>query len=498
MQMQFRKNLLGCLQRIKGEVQTQEETQELRLTEDMPDIGSVLGAWGQTLVRGKEWHSGGMEVSCGVMVWVLYQPEDGGEPRIVEAWIPFQFKWELPPADRDGRICVSCLLRSVDARVTSARKLMLRATVSALGEAWMPAQTEVSVPEEVPEDIHLLKRTYPMMLPREVGEKTFSMDEELTLPSSAPKLEKLLRFSLQPELIEHKVLSGKVAFRGAALLHILYNSDDGALHSWDFELPMAQYAELEQEYEQDATARVSLAVTSLELDSDPEGRLHLQAGLTGQYVIADRTDLELVEDGYSTGRNVTVHKEELVLPVILEEQVQTVHGEQTVSVESSRVVDVAFYPEQPRLVRSGDTVTAELGGQFQMLCYDNSGVLKGSASRWNGTWSEPAHPDCQIQLLGAPSGLPQAVTGSETTMKADTVLYAQTTAARGLPMVTGLEIGELQTPDPERPSLILRRAGNHTLWEIAKETGSTEEAIRRINHLEDEPEGDRMLLIPIA
>ncbi len=498
MQMQFRKNLLDCLQRIKGEVQTQEETQELRLTEDMPDIGSVLGAWGQTLVRGKEWRSGGMEVSCGVMAWVLYQPEDGGEPRIVEAWIPFQFKWELPPTDRDGRICVSCLLRSVDVRVTSARKLMLRATVSALGEAWICGQTEIFTADEVPEDVYLCTRTYPVMLPREVGEKTFSMDEELTLPSSAPKLEKLLRFSLQPELIDHKVLSGKVAFRGAAVVHILYQSDDGALHSWDFELPMAQFAELEQEYEQDATARVNLAVTSLEMDSDPEGRLRLQAGLTGQYVIADRTNLELVEDGYSTGRAVTVHKEELILPVILEEQIQTVHGEQTVSAESSRVADVAFYPDQPRLVRSGDTVTGDLGGLFQMLYYDNNGLLKGNTARWNGNWSETAHPDCQTQLLVAPSGLPQAVTGSETTLKADTLLYAQTIAARGLSMVTGLELGELQPPDPERPSLILRRAGNHTLWEIAKQTGSTEEAIRRLNQLEDEPEEDRMLLIPIA
>ena len=54
MQVQFHKKSLSCLQRLKAEVQTQEETQELRLTEDMPDIGCVLGAWGQTLVRSKE------------------------------------------------------------------------------------------------------------------------------------------------------------------------------------------------------------------------------------------------------------------------------------------------------------------------------------------------------------------------------------------------------------------------------------------------------------
>lgn len=497
MQMQFRKNQLDCLQQLKGELQTQEQTQELRLTDDMPDIGSILGAWGQVLVRGKEWNSGSMEASCGVMAWVLYQPEDDSGARMVEAWIPFQFKWDLPPTDRDGRICVSCLLRSVDARVTSARKLMLRATVSALGEAWTAGKREVCIPDELPEDIHLLKSTYPVMLPREAGEKAFALDEELTLPGSAPKMEKLLRFSLQPELIDQKVLSGKVAFRGAALLHILYKTDDGSLHSWDFELPFAQYSELEQDYEQEATANVDIAVTSLDLDADPEGRLHLQAGLTGQYLIADRTNLELVEDAYSTARNVTVHKEELSLPVILETQQQTIHGEQTVPVESSRVADVAFYPDAPRLNHTGDSVSAELNGQFQLLSYDTGGILHGSAPKWHGSWSVPADPDSKLRLTAIPSGTSQASAGNETTLKADMLLHILTTTARGIPMVTGVETGELLPMNAERPSLILRKAGKDTLWEIAKAAGSTEEAIRRANHLEDEPREDQMLLIPV-
>ncbi len=497
MQMQFRKKQLDCLQQLKEELQTQEQTQELRLTEEMPDIGSILGAWGQVLVRGKEWNRDSMEVSCGVMAWVLYQPEDDSEPNMVEAWIPFQFKWDLPPTDRDGRICVSCLLRGVDARVTSARKLMLRATVSALGEAWTAGQREACIPDELPEDIHLLKRTYPVLLPQEAGEKAFALDEELTLPGSAPKMVKLLRFSLQPELIDQKVLSGKVAFRGAALLHILYKTDDGSLHSWDFELPFAQYSELERDYEQEATANVDIAVTSLDLDADPEGRLHLQAGLTGQYLIADRADLELVEDAYSTARNVTVYKEELSLPVILESQLQTVHGEQTATLESSRVADVAFYPDYPRLSRTGDSVSGELNGQFQLLCYDTGGVLHGSAPKWHGSWSIPADPDSKLRLMITPSGMSQATAGNETSLKADMLLHILTTTARGIPMVTGIETGELQPLSTDRPSLILRKAGKDTLWEIAKAAGSTEDAIRRANHLEDDPREDQMLLIPV-
>jgi hypothetical protein len=64
-------------------------------------------------------------------------------------------------------------------------------------------------------------------------------------------------------------------------------------------------------------------------------------------------------------------------------------------------------------------------------------------------------------------------------------------------MVTGLEIGEINAADPGRPSLILRRAGNDSLWDIAKSSGSTMDAIRKANALEEEPNPAQMLLIPI-
>ena len=71
-----------------------EETQEVRLPESMPDIGRVIAAWGQPVLRGKQWRSGHIGLNGGVMVWVLYAPEDGSEPRRLESWIPFDARVE--------------------------------------------------------------------------------------------------------------------------------------------------------------------------------------------------------------------------------------------------------------------------------------------------------------------------------------------------------------------------------------------------------------------
>ena len=141
--MQFDETQIQCLRRVVRQVQTQELTQEIRLTDGMPDVGRVIASWGQPIIRGKEWRSGGMQVSGGVMTWTLYMPEDGSMPQTIQAWLPFQGKWAFPDSHQEGVIRVDCLMRSVDARTLSARKLMVRANVGILGQAMEPTTTDI-------------------------------------------------------------------------------------------------------------------------------------------------------------------------------------------------------------------------------------------------------------------------------------------------------------------------------------------------------------------
>ena len=92
MEIAFQKAEFPCLTAAVNEVQNSEQTQELRLPDGMPDVGKVLCAWGQTILRGKEWRSDSLTVSGGMLIWVLYTPEDGSECRIVDGWLPFQLR----------------------------------------------------------------------------------------------------------------------------------------------------------------------------------------------------------------------------------------------------------------------------------------------------------------------------------------------------------------------------------------------------------------------
>lgn len=181
MEIEFQKAELPCLTAVVNEIQNGEQTQELRLPDDMPDVGKVLCAWGQTILRGKEWRADCLTVSGGTLMWVLYAPEDGSENRIVEGWLPFQLRWQLPGDTPEGTVRVTALTRFADARSVSPRKLMLRAGIGVLAQGWIPGTLQRWQSGTVPQPVELLTRRYPLRLPREAGEKLFSMDEELNL-----------------------------------------------------------------------------------------------------------------------------------------------------------------------------------------------------------------------------------------------------------------------------------------------------------------------------
>lgn len=495
MEIGFQKKEFPCLTAAVNEVQNAEQTQELRLPDGMPDVGKVLCAWGQTILRGKEWRSDSLTVSGGMLMWVLYAPEDGSECRIVDGWLPFQMRWQLPPELPEGSIRVAPLTRFADARSVSPRKLMLRAGIGVLAQGWIPTKLERWESGTVPEQVELLTRRYPIRLPREAGEKQFSMEEELRL---GEPMDGILYYTLRPDILEQKVLGGKIAFRGNGNLHILGRNGAGAVISQDFQLPFSQFAELHESYDPDAQADVICAVTNLEVEQT-EGALWVRCTIAAQYLVDQTTLVETVADAYAPGRELNMETKTLEAPAILEKRTETVSSEANLQMDGVQADDILFLPDFPRQYREEGGIALEIPGTVQLLCQGPDGALRAVSSRWEGKLTRPTGEDTALTALPATPPAPQmTVSGGKATLRAELPLSLTTTGGQGIPMVTALALGEDTQPDPQRPSLILRRAGTDSLWELAKATGSTVAAIRCVNKLQDEPGPNQILLIPVS
>lgn len=498
MELQFKQYQKNCLESVVQDIRNMELTQEIRLPDGMPDIGQILCAWGQTVLRGKEWRRDSVSFSGGMMVWVLYAPEDGTEAACMEGWIPFQMRWELPEDCGEGTVRIQCIPRFVDARSVSARKIMVRAGVGAQAEAYVPKTITLWESESSCDGLELLQTQWPLRLPVEAGEKSFLLDEEAELTDGETRAEKILSFRLDPKVAEKRVLGNKLVFRGTGALHILCRCTDGQLRSWDLEFPFSQFAQLQEEYGTDAQCDVVVSPTGLEPELGETGRLHFKGGMTAQYLVTDRYPITAAQDAYSPHREVKLQMEQVEIPVVLENRREPIIAEQSIPAEVERLVEVGFLPDFPRQRPTEDGIELEMPGQLQALYYGTDGRLRAGTARWEGKLKIHADEKTRLRIMPEMAEPPRISEHSGKIAAACRVPMDITAVTeQTIPMIRGVELAEPRKKDPERPSLILRRAGEERLWDIAKSSGATVESIRRINGLAAEPAPNQLLMIPI-
>lgn len=499
MELPFEKKVCRYWKQKLYTLHNQELTQELRLPDGMPDVGRVISTWGQVILRGKDWSERNIGIQGGIMVWVLYQPEGDAGLQRLESWIPFRSRIDLPGGDSDGSIRVQTLLRSLDARILSTRKLMLRCALGLLVQALVPEQAEISVPGELPEDVEVLRNTYPMLLTVESGEKRFELDEELEIPGLLSPVKSLVYFQLEPELADQKVLGSKAVFHGIGNLHVLYWNEEERLCCHDFQIPFGQYLDLDGEYEEDAAIRNLLCVTALELDLEEDGILHLRCGMVSQYTVQARSVLDLVEDAYSPCRDVEMTYDTLTIPAILDTAMYTMELSGSVSGRDEVMTDSSFRLNFPEVRRQADVIDVTQEGTFDLLLNTQEDQLQGKSVNASEKKELSAHSTTDTIAFSWRKGS-VSCRREGTDWRADTQMVLDISAinTQSIPMVTSMKLGQERAPDPDQPGVIIRRKGKgERLWDLAKRFGSTVGAIQKINQLDTEPEDDRLLLIPV-
>lgn len=498
MELQFDKTIYKSLHKVVSQVLDQELTQEIRLPDSMPDIGRVLGSWGQIVLRSKEWFGNSIGISGGVMAWILYVPENGIQAMSFETWIPFQMKWDITETKRDGSICVLPLVKSLDSRTISARKFMLRANISVQCEAYEPTETTVYHNDQLPDDIQILKESYPLQIPVEAGEKSFQIDDELSLPTKLTDTEKLCYYDIRPQITETKILGDKLLFRGKANLHGTYFGESGIIQPLDQELTFSQYTQLDNEYGTNADALTCPVVTGIEIDITAE-RPMIKINLSAQYVIYDTKVLEITEDAYSISREVKPEIGTLCLLSKLDRIEKNVELSQKINTQTKEILDSVWYPTHAEKHQNGAVMEIVQSGVFQVLYLDMDGNMQGCSLPAKQTWELLSNPQNGVDVYSFSDPKPRVVGGGEeAAITVGMGIQAIVSSENGLQMVSTLEIGETKAADPTKPSFIVRKIGNNRIWDIAKQYGAKVSDIIPQNSIDDGTNDDRVILIPVC
>lgn len=503
MELSFEKKQVSYLKRILQKVQEQEELSETVVPDSYPDILSVIDAYAEPMIRGKECREGGVIVSGAVQGGILYLPDDHSFARHLDFYIPFSIKADAPALTEHSQVQCSVRVRTVDGSAVNSRKAMLRVSLECMISAFEETTETFSVLQDVPDCLEIRQAAYEIQLPLETAEKSFSMQDTLEIPMDLPPIDHICRIGNRIMVRDQKLVGNKAVFKGTVECSMLYLGEDAQYHTCHKSMPFSQYCELQHEFDRELLELLPvLTGCNWETSGGAESReVHITINLLVQCIVFGCKKLEFVEDAYCIGGTLTPEWTDYQFDSCLDHETyhQVLRKIQDQSFE--KILDTSVYTGYPRSEINNGIARITTPIQIHLLGYGEEKELSAVYFKTEDVKELSSNEDCKIlpnlSFIGNPESLITA-TGTETTC--ELCLTVSCYAAQCFKQLTGSTLELNNSTEGDRPSLILKSVTEGTsLWQIAKQYGTREEAIRMANHL-DIPVLDHTqnILIPIA
>ena len=498
MQIEFQEKPVGCLQEQAVEVLYQEETAELIVPDVYPDVQDVVDVSAVCCVRDQEILSGSMTASGAFQAVILFTAEGTGEVCVQEAYLPFFAKLNREEIQADSRGCTEVRIRSADARILNSRKILIRVSYAVRLSVYGPCEITAGT-ASCTEDVQLLRTEAEMTVPVAVGEKVSTFSEPIELPALSGPVRRIAKTVPVLQMLEQRLTDGKAVWRGILQLHLLCLLESGELSGTELQIPVSQYVELGQEFE-DGSVRMQVSLTEFQVEADTQGSYLVTVGMRLQAVLWQKKHLELIEDGYCIGHRFQAEYDSIRLRQLLDEPTAAAAVEVALRGHVQKTVDCTAWVDFPVCKRSIDEIAITSVVTMHALYYDEKGKLCGETVRGEDSvrFALCDGAVCYADTDAADSC--SLSTGSDcSTLGCKITVGARCFGERTVLAMREATVGEEDPDWKERPSLIVcRTAGTERLWDLAKRSGSTVRAIQEANGLDaGEVQEQALLLIPV-
>lgn len=498
-EISFEGKSLKYYKRVFDASLSREETMEIIVPDTMPDAAAVIDTDGVVLLKSKE-AAGGKIIITGVSeVCVIYRPEDGSGPRKMNVELAFSVTGDCPEMTNMGRICASCRLVSAEARIINSRKVLVKTDVCVMVTAYVQQQLGYcsGMMPAKGGGLQLLEKKMSLNTVADVTEKTFSIREDFTLPSSKPPLGTVLKSRLRLTLEEASNLGSKLIVKGSACLVLVYaSSNEGEIASAEFKTPYSAIMELDWD-DTNMSFDTQLMPTGYSLTENSSGGLSLELSAVAQVSVWRKTDITYISDAYSTDFETELKTEAANIEMLQEKSQQ--NDTLRLMAEAPKPIKTIIDASAGlgRLYMENNTAKMAVNARLMCLAEDGTVFTTGARSEAGKALEQKAFSSIKVSAeLGELFASPTA-TGAEIRIPVAYNTSAYINA--DMQLALGAQVDE-ESPrnKADAPSVtVFRAAPSDSLWELAKRYGTTRDYIRMSNGMDEESEisaGDLILV----
>lgn len=473
---------------------THEESMETAIPEYCPDLARIVDAVGQVNIREKNVSDGRLHIGGAIRVTVLYTSEESAGLRSLTLSIPFNCAVE--DKRRCETICVQSRLLLLETKPLGARKLYVRVLPEFRVGGYRKWTRRIctGASESAGLQLRCERATLPLM--SRVWERDFPFAQEIPPESGESVAEDLLMDRAFARITACQHFGNKLVIKGEAVLSVLYRAEGQRLCSREVTLPFSQIMEGEDLPEE---TELSCTVRILEQEVHPVRTENGNGfGVTmriGVLICAfEEREIEYVADMYSTRCALETVREPITFATAQPPEEVRCTASQRLEGAGSFVYLTEAEPTVPEITAEDGGCQASASVRLRVLYLDESGAPV-TAERTCEISAPLRRTPSALQLSVEPETWQRA--GGACELRLPVCFSLRRADEKSITAVdTATEQGELDRA--AMPSLILRRLRDgETLWDVAKQCRTEQQAIIAANELESGADlTDVMLLIP--
>lgn len=512
MECQLKKNRLSFYQIITETSTVREENVDMIVPDMYPDIFRIVESSGMACLKEKELRDGRLEIAGYVKVNLLYVPEAEKGVNRFEFQIPFNFTYEDAQISSTNQTAVSVYAGAVEARMVNPRKVFVRAEVRIGAKVYSEATLEIVSNIDNAEEmgIQMLKKTEVLYAPIAIKDKTFTLVDELEIPSTKPAASEILKNDVILLAQESRVVGNKVVFKGAAVIKTIYLSaasgDTFEICPVEHELPFSQIIDMDG-LEENCDCTFSLVPGSMDMHITggvPDSRVFtVSLSIHAQAVAYARRTVEAIADIYSTEYELAADSRPSTLTHLIEHASKPVSVKEVIEteVQAASVLHVGVTSEPIVFEKEDAAGRLRADTQVSVLYTGEDGQLYSAARHIPVYFPFELPEGAQYDALAVFSGEAFAAVGAGGIEARFTMLLDYLTkSTQQAVTVFGVRVNSIiEKESADRPSVVLRKLQtDDTLWSIAKRHNTTVEELLSANGLDaaQPPSAGHMLLIP--
>ncbi len=465
---------------------------DMIVPDSKPDILDTICTSGVVSIYKKEAQDEKVRLDGSINTYIIYMP-DGTEEQVrgLNTNIDFSENINVPNCKEEMNIVSDVKVKSIEAKVLNGRKISIKATLEINLKVYNQDSVEIINEIQNADNVQILKEDLKVNSLVGQGETKIYAKDNINI-DNIDNLAEVLKAQICLVDKDIKISYNKVLTKSEAEIRIMYLTEDNRINNITYKIPVVGFIDIQDVTEGNiCDVNYEIKNVIIKPNTQEEHSIYVEIEISVMCYVYEEKQINLIQDMYSPIENIDFEKKQIMTMTEKQCVKNTKQIREKINlkdIEGLNLIDVDIMPSisNENKINSKILYEAELGMKFIFENSRSQLIVKEAKIPFECTVEnlqngEVLNANCDMEIKNRDFIIQDGGDiNCNIDIQTDTNLY-RNASINAIDSIQ--ESGEREEQDYSIVIYIVKKGD--TLWNIAKEFGSTIDAIARVNGIED-------------